>query len=311
MKPFTVTELWAFLVERGQAVGRPLFGGDVLIKSVSPISATTDGSLSWMRRQELDWANIRAAAVICHQEALRPQSGLTVYIPVKKPRLAFALALARFAAPAPEPGVADTARIDPGAKVAPDCSIGHYTVIGGEAVIGRGTVIHSRVSIIGPVEIGRNCIIHSGAVLGSDGYGYERDEAGRPVKVPHLGGIRIGDEVEIGANTCIDRGTLGDTIIGSFTKIDNLCHIAHNVRLGEGVMVVAHTEISGSAVVGSGSWLAPGAVINEHLSVGARSLVGMGAVVTVNVPDGGAVVAQPSKSADGNIRYWLDYFVDP
>lgn len=310
MTPFTVTELWSFLAERGLVSGQPPLGGEVLVKGASPISATTDGSLSWMRHQELDWEGIQAAAVICDQEASAPRGGRVIYIPVKNPRLAFALAVTRFVAPAPEPGVAATALIDPGAVVAPDCGIGPYAVIGGGAVIGRGTVIHSRVSLIGPVEIGRNCIIHSGAVLGTDGYGYERDEAGRPVKMPHLGGIRIGDEVEIGANTCVDRGTLGDTVIGSHTKIGNLCQIGHNARLGERVMVTCQAVISGSTVVGSDSWLAPGALIGDRLSLGAASFVGLGAGVTVNVPDDGAVVAPPSKKVDGRIRYLFDYFAD-
>jgi len=311
MPPFTLTELWNFLAECGQVSGSPPPETGALINGVSHIKATREGTLSYMRHQKLDWGGIKSAVVICDQAASPPRDGRTVYIPVKNPSLAFARATAKFVAPAPEPGVDVTASLDPRATVAPDCSIGPYAVIGGGSVIGPGTVIHSRVSILGPVEIGRNCIIHSGAVLGADGFGFVRDETGRPVKMPALGGIRIGDEVEIGANACIDRGMLGDTVIGHYTKLDNFCHIAHDVHLGERVMIPARAAVGGGTTVGSDSWLGGSSVICDHLSLGAGSFVGAGTIVTANIPDQGALIAPPSKKVDGDIRHWLSYFTDP
>lgn len=299
MIDFTLGELWSLLTATGQAAGPAPAETGGRITGAAPIDRTTPGCLAWMRGQTLDWPSVKAAAVLYDAAAeVRPE-GPALYIPVKNPRLAFALALNRFAAPAGGPGIDAAARISPGAVIGPGCRVGAYAVIGPEVVIGADTVIHSGVKIYGPAVIGRGCVIHSGAVLGADGFGYERDETGRPVKMPHLGGIRLGDEVEIGANATIDRGTLSDTVIGDYAKIDNLCHIAHNARLGQGVMMAAQAVICGSADVGDWTWLSPGSVISDGRRVGRRAFVGLGAAVARDVPDDGAVASVPARSITG------------
>jgi UDP-3-O-[3-hydroxymyristoyl] glucosamine N-acyltransferase len=190
-------------------------------------------------------------------------------IAVADPKLALVRAAAAILPPRPvREEVHPSAAIDPSAKLAPGVSvganvtiaagvrIGARTCIGGGAVVGAGveigedTVLHSGVHVYSDVRIGNRVIVHSGAVIGSDGFGYVFAD-GRHHKFPQLGKVIIEDDVEVGSNSTIDRGSLGTTLIGQGTKIDNLVQIAHNVRIGKHCVVAAQTGISGSAEIGS------------------------------------------------------------
>jgi UDP-3-O-[3-hydroxymyristoyl] glucosamine N-acyltransferase len=174
--------------------------------------------------------------------------------------------------------------------------IAHKTAeIGYEVSIGEGTIIHSNVTIYSGVTIGDNCTIMAGAVIGSEGFGYEKDEDGDLFKIAHLGGVVIGNNVDIGANTCIDRGTLGHTIIEDGVKIDNLVHIAHNAHIKKGSVIIANAMIAGSVVVGENSWVAPSSSIREGLKIGNNALVGLGAVVVKDVDSHTIVKGNPAK----------------
>lgn len=170
----------------------------------------------------------------------------------------------------------------PGAYIAPGTKVG------------MNSHIDRNVFIAPNVTIGKNCIIQPGAVIGSDGFGFEKVD-GRWTRKPQAHGVVIGDNVEVGANVCIDRGSWRPTIIGDGTKIDNLVHIAHNVQIGEHCLVIALAEVSGSVEVGDGVWIGPSACIREHLSIGADALVGIGAVVLQNVPAGETWVGNPAR----------------
>ncbi len=143
-------------------------------------------------------------------------------------------------------------------------------------------------------KIGKNVIVKQGAVIGTDGFGFERCVK-RLIRFPSLGGIVIGDNVEIGADTCIDRGTLGDTVIGDGTKIDNLVHIGHNAKIGKHCLIVANVLIGGSAVIGDECFIGASAVIRDGIKIGKRAFVGMGAVVVKDVAEGETVVGNPAK----------------
>jgi UDP-3-O-[3-hydroxymyristoyl] glucosamine N-acyltransferase len=240
-----------------------------------------------------------AGTVICHSlEGLEElgASGKTIIV-VEKPRLYFIRVVQNFFAPRSPVGIHPSAIIDESARIDPSASIGPMTYIGPHCSVGSGSVIHGRVYIYGNTTIGKNVIIHAGTVIGADGFGYERNAEGEFEKFPHTGGVVIGDEVEIGANTCIDRGTIGNTIIRAGSKIDNLVHIAHNVCVEEDCAVIAHAMLAGSVVVGKGSWVAPNAAVRESVKIGPNSLIGLGAVVVSNVQEGTTVMGAPARES--------------
>jgi UDP-3-O-[3-hydroxymyristoyl] glucosamine N-acyltransferase len=172
--------------------------------------------------------------------------------------------------------------------VPPGCYVDELALVHPSCVLARNVWI-------GPhVTIGENCVIGPGAVIGCDGFGYNLD-AQRWWKKPESHGVVIGDDVHIGANTCIDRGSYRDTTIGDGTKIDNLVHIAHNCVIGRNCLVIAHAELSGSVEVGDGAWVGPSACVREHLSIGAGALVGLGAVVVKHVQEGQTVIGNPAR----------------
>lgn len=173
--------------------------------------------------------------------------------------------------------------------------IGHNCYISSKVIIKDNVVINNNVVIEGDVIIGNDTMIYSGVVIGADGYGYYQNDKGENIKVPHLGGVIIGDSVEIGANTCIDRGTLGNTVIEDDVKIDNLCHIAHNVHIEKNANVIALSMIAGSVVLKENSYIAPSASVMNQLTIGENSIVGLGAVVVKNVEDNVVVAGVPAK----------------
>jgi UDP-3-O-[3-hydroxymyristoyl] glucosamine N-acyltransferase len=171
-----------------------------------------------------------------------------------------------------------------------------------DAVIGAGTIIGHGVYIGPKVTLGERCVIQSGAIIGHDGFGYTQQPDGTWEHRPHDGGVTISDDVHIGANTCIDQGTVAPTVIGAGTRIDNLCHIAHNAKIGKNCMIVAGAEISGSVTVEDGAWIGPKAAIHQHRTIGARALVGIGAVVLCNIPARQTWAGNPARCLNATDR---------
>lgn len=217
-----------------------------------------------------------------------------VLIYVKNPKQALAIVGNQFFVEKAKPGIHPTAIVDKEAIIAETASIGAYSVIG-KAKIGDGTVISPFVRIYDNVTIGEDSFVKEGAVIGGAGFGFECDEEGNRFRFPQIGGVRIGNHVDIGGNTCIDRGALSDTVLEDYAKVDNLCHIAHNAHIGRNAVVVACAEVSGSCTVGENTWVGPNACIRDQRSVGSNSLIGMGAVVAKNVPDNEVWAGNPAK----------------
>ncbi|MCR9013058.1 UDP-3-O-(3-hydroxymyristoyl)glucosamine N-acyltransferase [Gabonibacter chumensis] len=192
-------------------------------------------------------------------------------------------------------GIHPTAVVESGAEIGKEVCIGANCYIGKQVKIGDGSFISPNVVIEGVCEIGRHVHIKSGAVIGQSGFGFEKDERGVPVHFCHLGKIVIGDYVYIGANTAIDRATLGATIIGNHVKIDNLVHIAHNVVIDDNSMVIAGTVLGGGVHIGRNCWIAPNVSIKQQLRIGDNALVGLGAVVVKNVKADSTVIGNPAK----------------
>jgi UDP-3-O-[3-hydroxymyristoyl] glucosamine N-acyltransferase len=193
-----------------------------------------------------------------------------------QPRAHFAQALALLYPDRTVAGIHPSAVVDPTARIHPTASIGPFVDIGAGVLIGKGSVLHSRVSIYERVTIGARCIIHSGAVIGADGFGFEM--AGSAFrKVPQVGTVAIGDDVEIGANTCIDRATLGTTVIGSGTKLDNMVHIAHNCQIGKHVVIAAQTGLAGGVVIGDYAIIGGQVGMGDKARVESKAVIGSGA----------------------------------
>ena len=188
----------------------------------------------------------------------------------------------------------DSAKIGENVDIAPNVYIGHDVVIGnnvkifphvtiGEgAIIGEGTVIYSNVTIREFVEIGKNCVIQPGAVIGSDGFGFVKVN-GNNTKIDQIGTVIVEDEVEIGANTTIDRGAIGDTIIKKYTKIDNLVQIAHNDIIGENCLIISQVGIAGSTIIGNNVTLAGQVGVAGHLEIGENTMIGAQSGIAGNV----------------------------
>jgi len=174
-------------------------------------------------------------------------------------------------------------------------SIGHNCYIGKNVVMGNNVTIHHNVVIECPAIIGDNTIIWSRVIIGSDGYGYYEKADCVNYKVPHFGGVRIGRNVEIGANTCIDRGTLGDTVIGNNVKIDNLCQIGHNVQVEDNVLIIAGSILCGSSIVRENAYIAPGAIVMNQKTVGQNSTVGLGSAALNDVPADTVFLGVPAR----------------
>lgn len=249
-------------------------------------------------------AESKALAVIIHPDFQSQINGIALIL--DNPYLGFAQATQLFDdRPSPSHTIAPSADINPTAKIGEGVSIGANVVIGANTIIGSGCEIGAN-SVIGPnSEVGQNCIIapnvsithnvimgdrvrlHSGAVIGADGFGFA-PHAGGWQKIAQLGGVRIGHDCEIGANTCIDRGALNDTIIGNQVIIDNLVQIAHNVVLGDGCALAACSGVAGSTTLGNNCTIGGGAGIAGHLTLADGVHVGAMALISKSITSSGA-----------------------
>ena len=199
------------------------------------------------------------------------------------------------------PGVHVSAVVDATVRLGSGASVGANVVIGAGAEIGAGALLHPNVTIYPGVKIGRNVIIHAGAVIGSDGFGFAPDD-GRWVKIPQTGSVVIGDDVEIGAGTTIDRGALDDTIIEDGVKLDNQIQVGHNVRIGAHSALAGCAGIAGSAAIGRHCTIGGGAIILGHLSIADHVHVTAGSLVTKSITSAGTYGANLPATAN---REWL------
>ena len=268
----------------------------VFVDNLADVAHVRHSTLDWVnpsKTNKQETVENSLARVLLVDETVRYVEG-KVLVYVKNPKRALATIGNAFFVKKQESGIHPTAIIDKDAIISKTASIGAYAVIG-KAEIGEGSVISPFVRIYDNVTIGDGCFVKEGAVIGGAGFGFERDEDGNRFRFPQIGGVRIGNHVEIGGNTCIDRGALSDTIVEDYAKIDNLCHIAHNVHIAKNAVVVACAEVSGSCVIGDDTWIGPNACIRDQRTVGSNSLIGMGAVVAKNVPDNEIWAGNPAK----------------
>jgi UDP-3-O-[3-hydroxymyristoyl] glucosamine N-acyltransferase len=297
------------LREIAEHISGRLVGEDVEVTGVASLESATARDLVFVENAKRLPAALRsrAAAVVAGEFALQLTTESIAPSATRKevfaqkpmiidrqPRLAFARAAELLStAQPPRPGIHPSAvahenavlgegvSIAAHAVVSDGASIGERSAIGAGSFVGAGVCIGAdcdikpNVSVYPGTTIGNRVIVHSGAVLGSDGFGFVRDEqTGRYTKFPQAGTLEIGDDVEIGANSTIDRGALDATVVGRGAKLDNLVHIAHNVRVGEDVVIAAQTGISGSAVIEDGAVIAGQVGIADHVRIGSGAILG-------------------------------------
>ena len=293
--------------------GGRLAGPDVELTGMAGLKEAGPGQLSFLANPKYAsmLSQTQAACVIVHPASAMEGRSLIVS---DNPYLSFAKAVSFFynqARPQPNPGIHPTAVIDGSARIDPGASVGAYVVIEAGARVGAGTVImplcyvgrgaeigdgcliYPQVAIREECRVGNRVILHCGAVVGSDGFGYAKD-GDKYYKIPQVGNVILEDEVEIGANTAIDRGALGPTVIGRGTKLDNLVQIAHNVRVGQDTAIAGQSGIAGSTEVGDRVVMAGQVGLVGHIKIGNDVTFGAQAGVTKSVPDKTVVSGYPA-----------------
>ena len=292
-----VSEIISFLGDK--VIGVEGEWNDTYIDNLAEVERVTETTLDWINPSKQNKQSIAEgskARVLLVDETITPVSG-KVLVRVRNPKVALAEVGNHFFVEHPKAGIHPTAIINPEAKIGKNVSIGAYCVIG-KAVIGDDCVLDSNVRVYDDTVMGKGCVIKAGAVLGGAGFGYERDSDGNKFRFPQIGQLIMGDYVEVGANTCIDRGALADTVIGDYTKINNLCHIAHNNKIGRNVTITGCVNVSGSNVIDDDVWIAPNSSIRGWVHIGKGATAGMGAVVVKDIPEGETWVGNPARKLE-------------
>ncbi len=290
-----------------QVAGDP----SVEIEGVAPFDSARQGDITYIKSKKfchlLETTSASAVITPIHVES--DQKDL---LWAENPQLAFAKILAFYHQKPYQPtGIHETAWISPTATLGKDVSVGPFAFFADQVVIGDGvvihpgvyigensaigeeTVIHANVSIYDGVTIGKRVILHSGVVVGSDGFGYVRD-GNTHFKIPQVGGVTIEDDVEIGANSTIDRGTMGQTVIKRGVKIDNLVQVAHNVIIGQDSIIVAQVGIAGSTRIGRNVILAGQVGVADHIEIGDNVIIGAQAGVGKSIPPNQILQGSPT-----------------
>ena len=267
----------------------------LVVSRVATLSHAEPGAISFLAnpRYRRQMESTRATAVLVGPDNAASCPVATLIDP--NPYLAYArIADLMHPRALPVPGIHPSAVVSGSARIPASASVGSLAVIEDEvelgervfvgpgcivqrgARLGADTWLTARVNVYADVRIGQRCIVHAGAVIGADGFGFAPD-AGRWVKVPQVGTVRVGDDVEIGANTCVDRATLGSTVIGEGSKLDNMVHIAHNCRIGKHVVIAAQTGLAGGVSVGDYAIVGGQVGVGDKARIESRAVIGSGA----------------------------------
>jgi len=297
------------------------FSGDrqKRIEGVKALAEAGPDDLSFLSKPkyETQLETTRAGAILVSEKI---EGSSDRWIRVPNPYLAFSAVMRRWFSVIPVPfgisedaSIAASAVLGTGVGIGPFVTIGERveigdsvkilagSVIGDDSKIGPGTLIYPNVTLYHESVIGRDCIVHAGAVIGSDGYGFAT-EGGKHHKIPQIGTVRIGDEVEVGAGTTIDRAVLGETVIGDGTKIDNLVQIGHNVRIGRHCLIVAQVGIAGSTEIGDGCVFGGQAGAAGHLKIGAGVQVAASSAVMKDFDGPATIGGVPARPLREHLR---------
>ena len=295
--------------------GRLLGDGGVVVRRVGPLDRSGPDAISFAisGRYSAELRATAAGVVLVPEPLAEAPAGSAARVVVADPYRALVRVIGALFPPAePSPGVDPSARLGPGCRLGPGVSIGPFCLLGREVslgercrlaegvslgdgvVVGDDTVIGPRVVCYAGSRIGRRVRLKAGAVIGGDGFGYLPGPHGHS-RIPHVGGCVLEDEVEVGSNSCVDRGSVDDTVIGRGTKLDNLVQVGHNVRIGERCLLMAGVGVAGSTRVGDGAILAGHVGVTDHLVIGAGARVAAKSAVFGDVPPGVAISGHPAR----------------
>jgi UDP-3-O-[3-hydroxymyristoyl] glucosamine N-acyltransferase len=321
MKSFTIEEINAIL--QGVLTGHTskLITGPEQLETANDTQITFIGSKKYVKL----WADSNACAAIINENLELDPGDNRALIKVKNADIAMAQLLEHFI---PDPPHFDTnihqaavihssVVIGEGTRIGAGCYLGMNVKIGkqvtlypnvtilDETTIGDGTIIWPGTVIRDRCVIGRQCIFHPNVSIGGDGFGYRPSPDGRGlIKIPHIGNVIIGDGVEIGSGSCVDRGKFSSTILGDGTKIDNLVQIGHNSKLGRSCVMAGNSGLAGSVTLGDGVMVGGSASISDHVTVGNGAVVGGGSGVMHDIPDGKTVLGYPAVDSREALKQW-------
>lgn len=320
MKAFTIQEINQVL--KGEIIGETTN----LITAPKQLeeAKTTEISFIGNRKYEKIWQSSKACvAVVNNDIAIEPGEN-RAFIKVANADLAMSQVLEMFAPPAPvfSVNIHPTAVVDASASIGNHTKIGAGVYVGPNVVIGDNTIVYPNVTILdestignhttiwsGTVirercHVGNHCIIHPNATIGADGFGFRPDPEKGLVKIPQIGNVIIGNGVEIGANSCVDRGKFSSTILGDGCKIDNLVQIGHNSKLGKFCIMAGNSGLAGSVTLGNGVIIGGGASVKDHTEIGDGAVIGGGSGVTGNIPAGKVMLGYPAVEARDALKQW-------
>lgn len=320
MKSYSIQEINEIL--KGDIVG------DTFHQITAPeqLESATETEISFIgnKKYEKLWATSKACVAVVNEDISIEHGENKAFIKVKNADLAMSQVLELFAPPTPlfhidihpTATIDDTATICNGARIGAGCYIGPKVIIGDnatiypnvtildECTIGKNTVIWSGTVIRERCHIGNDCIIHPNATIGADGFGFRPDPQRGLVKIPQIGNVIIGNNVEIGANSCIDRGKFSSTVLGDGCKIDNLVQIGHNSKLGMFCIMAGNSGLAGSVTLGNGVIIGGSASIKDHTTIGDGAIVGAGSGVTGDIPAGKTMLGYPAVEARDALKQW-------
>lgn len=282
------------------SLGAVLHGDDLMVHGVAALEHADRRSLAWFAGRKLP-IGCGAGVLLTHL----PIEGRTCLV-VSEPLRAFGVLLRRAFPESLDEGVHPAATVHATAVLASGVVVSAGCVVGAHVEIGEDTVLFPNVTVYAHTVVGARCRVHAGAILGSDGFRYAPGTRG-PERVPQLGRLVLEDDVEVGANTCVDRGGLGETRIGAGSKLDNLVQVGHNSQLGRAVVIAGQAGLAGSVTVGDGAQIGGQAGIADHRSIGAGARVGAQSGVSRDVAAGETVLGTPAMAARLVRRMWAGW----
>lgn len=279
-------------------------GSSIKIDGAASITEASENQVSFCYYERQKAASFvsssNAGVILCKKDLegfVHPQPGKKQqFIFLDNPRLAFVHIANQIYNKKKMIGISSHAIISESAKIGSNCYIGHFATIGDNCIVNDNTVICDKVTLVQNCSIGSGCIIQPCVTMGADGFAFERHPNGDLERFPHIRGVRIGNNVEVCANTNIACGSLSDTVIGEGTKVDALVQIAHNVKIGKNSEITTGTIIGGSTSIGDMTWTGLNSTLKDNIKVGNNVLVGAGAAVIKDVEDGDVVAGVPAKS---------------